>query len=128
MTGDVSFVEVIFARSVDEAEDHRTILEERSIPAFVEPAPIEPSQSGVAVLVPSDRLVDASEVLTMNAHDDIENDSDILDNADLDDVEEDSLIGPPAEDDDRDVDLADEDRESLDPEDGSLYGENVDDF
>lgn len=128
MAGDVNFVEVIFAKSVDEAEDHRTILEERSIPALVEPAPEEPSQSGVAVLVPSDRLVEASEVLTMNAHDDVEIDGDVLDNLDPDAVEEDSLIEPLAEDDDHDVDLVDEDRESLVSEDDSLYGEDDDDF
>ncbi len=128
MAGDVSFVEVIFAKSVDEAEDHRTILEERSIPAFVERAPEKPSQSGVAVLVPSDRLVEASEVLTINAHDDVAIDSNNLDHPDLDAPEEDALIDPPIEDDDLDVDLVDEDRESLDSEDDSLYGEDDDDF
>jgi len=128
MASDVNFVEVIFAKSVDEAEDHRTTLEGRSIPAFVEPAPEEPSLCGVAVLVPSNRLIEASEVLTMNAHDDIENDSNILDNPDLDDFAEDPLIDPLVEEDDHDVDLLDEDRESLDSEDDSLYGEDEIDF
>lgn len=128
LAGDACFVEVIFAKSVDEAEDHRTILEERSIPAFVEPAPEEPSLSGVAVLVPSDRLIDASEVLTMNTPDDIENDSNILDNPDIDALGEDLLIDSPPEDDDHDVDLVDEDRENLDSEDGSLYREDDDDI
>lgn len=128
MAGDVSFVEVIFAKSVDEAEDHRTILEGRAIPAFVEPAPVEPSRSGVAVLVPSDRLVEASEALTMNAHDDIENDSNILDNPGIDGLGEDTVIEPLIEDDDHDVDLVDEDRESVDSEDNTLYREDDDDF
>jgi hypothetical protein len=124
MAGDVGFVEVIFAKSVDEAEDHRTTLVGRSIPAFVEPTPEEPAQSGVAVFVPSNRLIEASEVLTMSAHDDIENDSDILDNPDLDDFEEDSRLDPLVDDDD----LDDEDRESLDSDEDDLYDDDDDDF
>lgn len=100
-TGDESFVEVMFAKSLDEAAGCRTLLLERRIPARVEVDSEIAKRCGIAVLVPADRLIEASELLASRAQDE---------DGDFDDYEE--------EEDDEDLDdFDDEDQEDEEPED-----------
>jgi hypothetical protein len=69
-TEDDNFVEVMFAKSMDEAADCRRLLQERSIPARVEVDSEIAKRCGIAVLVPADRLLEASELLASKAQDD----------------------------------------------------------
>lgn len=62
-------VEVMFAKSREEAEDWRNLLEENAIPAHVEEVPVTPASCGVAVRIPADRLLEASELLAVEAGD-----------------------------------------------------------
>jgi hypothetical protein len=97
------FVEVMFAKSTDQASVCCDFLEQQQIPARLEPAAVSARSSGVAVLVPADRLVEASELLASLAHDEEEEVGD----EDVDDVD-DELDG---EDDDLDEDDEDDDYE-----------------
>lgn len=99
-TDDTQFVEVSFARNLTDAERLRRYLETRSIPAQTERNLDLPVQCGVAILVPAERLVDASEMLTKMAHDD-EDDDFVIDDDDDDDSDDDF-------EDDDDVDLDDD--------------------
>lgn len=108
-TGDESFVEVMFAKSLDEAAGCRTLLLERRIPARVEVDSEIAKRCGIAVLVPADRLIEASELLASRAQDEDE---------DFDDFEED--------DDDEDLDdFDDEDQEDEEFEDDDDFEEDL---
>jgi hypothetical protein len=106
--GNGNYVEVLFAKNLSEADNLRRILEAKSIPALTERNMAHPVSCGVAVLVPVERLVDASEVLTKMAHDDEDDDFVIEDDDDEADDE--------FEDDD-DLDLDDDDSEFGDDDD-----------
>ena len=62
-----SFVEVMFAKSPDEAAGCRDLLEQQNIPARVEGETEVSRRSGIAVLVPSNWLIQASELLANRA-------------------------------------------------------------
>ncbi len=106
------FVEVMFTRSMSEATDCRSLLLNRQIPAEVESDPKVSSQCGVAVLVPADRLIEASELLAVRAQDneDLDDDSDEVDDLDDDeDFDDDGIPDDDDFDDDFDDELGDED-------------------
>ncbi len=60
-----TFVEVCYAESIEDASSLCKMLEQHAITALVETDPTLPEQCGVAVLVRADRLVEASEILTL---------------------------------------------------------------
>ncbi|MBX3395632.1 MAG: hypothetical protein KF841_09720 [Phycisphaerae bacterium] len=103
------FVEVFFARSRSEADRCCRRLEAVSIPAQVESAASLPSECGVAVLVPSTRLVEASEILTRMAHDDEDEDFEIDDDDEDDDYGSDDDLEFDGDDDDDEFDDDDAD-------------------
>lgn len=104
-----NFVEVLFARSRNEAERCCRRLEAVSIPAQVESAASLPSECGVAVLVPAARLVEASEILTRMAHDDEDDDFEIDDDEDDDYGSDDDDLEFDDDDDDDEFDDDDSD-------------------
>lgn len=109
------FVEVMYAKSLDEADRLCALLQQKSIPATIEQDPVLPTQCGVAVLVPSEKLVQASQVLTLMAHDD-EDDEDFEfdddEDEDLDDFDDDEDDYDDDDDiDDDDDDIPDDDEE-----------------
>jgi hypothetical protein len=106
------FVEVMYAKNLGEATECCGLLAEQSIPACVEPAAGSVSCLGVAVLVPHNRLVEASELLAAHARDD--------DDEEFDD--EDDVTDEDNDDDDEDDDYEDEDYEDEDE-----FGEEDDD-
>ncbi len=63
--GEGTFVEVCYAQSMEDASSLCKLLEQHAIKALVETDPTIPDECGVAVLVGSDRLVEASEILTL---------------------------------------------------------------
>jgi len=122
----LDYVEVVFAKSLDEAGTHRTILAGRGIPALIESLSVDrPSQCGVAVLVPQNRLIEASEILTMNVHDNAEKGCNTVDNEDYDELEEETECL--AADEDDSFDIEDGDREDILGADDGLY-EDADGF
>lgn len=82
------FVEVVFAKSADEAIGCRDLLENRNIPARLEDGAKPDRHCGFAVLVPSDRLLEASELLVTRPQerDDLD-DVPFVDDDDAEDVE-----------------------------------------
>ncbi len=64
------YVEVAFARNKADAEVIRLLLASSSVPAQIESDTAGSMQRGIAVLVPADKLVEASEILTVRAEDD----------------------------------------------------------
>ncbi len=116
------FVEVLFARSMDEAVHDCTLLEQYSIPARVEVDPTVPSRSGVAVLVPPSRLVDASEILSTVTRNEDEDDGEF---DEIDDEEEDE-DGDFDQDDDLNFDEHDPDLDDEDEEDEDLFEDDGD--
>lgn len=109
-----SFVEVMFAKSSGEAEGWRTFLLERQIPARLEIDPNVAKRCGIAVLVPADRLIEASELLASKAQDDED-----FEEFDDDDDEEDA--------DDYDDDYEDDDEEDEEYDDEDLDDEELED-
>ena len=105
-TAEAEFVEVMFAKSSDEASQCRTLLEDRGIAARVRFDGGNVRDSGVPVLVPADCLDDAAELLAMRVQDDDEEDGEDLTDVDSDDDDDD-------DDDDLD-DGDDEDAEFID--------------
>ncbi len=101
---EADFVEVAFARTVDEARSHCEVLLNNAIPAYIEAGTGKPAPCGIAVLIPSDRLVDASEFLTIQAQ--IEDDDEDVDDFDDDDDDEDDDDDL---DNDDDLDMDDDD-------------------
>lgn len=109
------FVEVMFAKSLDEAKTCCHLLEDVHIPSRFENAP--DADRGIAVLVPEDRLVDASELLAARVqHDSVDESegkavADEEDVEDIDDVDDDDELDDDDEDDDFGDDADDEDDE-----------------
>ena len=108
-SGHGAFVEVMFAKSIAEARQCCGILEEQQIPAQLE-AGADVQSSGVAVLVPAERFVEASEVLAIRAHDDDISDDDVGSD-DMDDTDDDIDDDFDDDDDDDDDDVADDDED-----------------
>jgi hypothetical protein len=67
---DAGLVEVMFAKSLSEAVGCRSLLQEQNIPARVEDDSAAGRRCGIAILVPSDRLIEASELLATRVQDD----------------------------------------------------------
>ena len=108
------FVEVMFAKSQHEASDLRHLLTERNIPVRLEKNPEAISRSGIAVLVPAARLVEASELLIDLDQSEEEEFDDTGDEDDeFEDEDEDD-----SDDDDSDDDCEDEEHEDLEEDDG----------
>jgi hypothetical protein len=116
---DSGLVEVMFAKSLDEAFGCRSLLQEQDIPALVEDGATASPRCGIAVLVPSDRLVEASEVLATRAQDDDQLGHDCEDKddqvAELEDDGDDDYDGD-YEDNEEDED--EEDHDLVEEEDG----------
>lgn len=117
--GNTAFVEVLFARTPDEAADCRHLLEARGIPARVESGTQDGRHGDIAVLVAADRLVDASELLTSqdqaeDSDEDCEMGKDDADNLEEDDDEDD-------DDNDDDDDGFDDDDDDDDDRDFEAY-------
>jgi hypothetical protein len=114
MTDHENLVEVMFARSTAEANECVRALIESDIPARMEGSGRPGAGYGIAVLVPPDRMILASELLAAKAHDDEdEEDEESEDTADeeVDDIDDDEF-----DDDDDDLD-DDEDEDDDDDED-----------
>jgi hypothetical protein len=95
------FVEVMYAKSLTEATECCGLLAEQNIPARVEPAADVVTRLGVAVLVPHNRLVEASELLAAHARDDDDfEDDDFADENDDEDEDEEEFEDEEYEDDD----------------------------
>ena len=101
------FVEVMFAKSQHEAADLCNLLEEQHIPVRLEESKGAVSRSGIALLVPSARLVEASELLTGLDQEEEEEEFD----DDVGDDEEDEEYEDEDEDDDFDDDFDDEEED-----------------
>lgn len=116
-TGDTAFVEVMFAKSLIEAADCKTLLQSHDIPAQVEIDSQVAKRCGIAILVPSDRLIEASELLASRAEededfDDYEDDDEEEDEEfDDDDYDDDDYEDEEVEDDDLDDDFDEEEGE-----------------
>lgn len=104
------FVEVMFAKSQHEASDLCQLLTGRNIPVRLESSPEAVAQFGIAVLVPPDHLVAASELLAGFDQDEEEEEFD--DDDEDDEFEDDDDI----DDDDIEDDFEDEDEEYEDLE------------
>lgn len=110
---DSEFVEVLFARSSVEAREFLGMLQQHNIPARMESSATPQRESGVAVLVPSDRLIEASEFLAAAAQleeeesdtdDDVDDFDDDYDDVDDDDFDDDDDDDDECDDDDDDDD------------------------
>ncbi len=108
-TAEAEFVEVMFAKSPDEACECCTLLEDRGISARVNFDGGNVRDTGVPVLVPADRLDDAAELLAMRVQDDDEEDGDDLGDADPADDEDDE--DDDFDDDDENGEFIDDDEE-----------------
>ncbi len=115
-TSEKDFVEVMFAKSMPEARECVGYLLEQEIPARLENTGGAVPACGVAILVPNERLIEASELLAARADcvEDVEEpeseeEFDDLDD-DFDDEEDDDF------DDDEDDDLDDDEEEDFEEE------------
>lgn len=123
--GGAEYVEVMFAKSLEEAKSCCTLLEEENIPARYEKSD-ETADGGIAILVPESHFVDATEILSSRTQEGVaEEDDEDLDVDDelenIDDVDEDEEF---EEDDDDDDDDADDDAD----DDGDEDTEEEDDY
>ncbi|MCE5326999.1 MAG: hypothetical protein LLG01_11365 [Planctomycetaceae bacterium] len=131
------FVPAVFARSVEEAEDYRALLDDHDIPAIIgsddELVETEDQQhrmarkggmtQGVPVLVPEVLLDEASEIIA-DRQDDEEfrkGEDDLFDDEDEDD-EEDATPTVLGDGDEEDQDEDDDDEEGDEEEDGDGLG------
>ena len=108
-TAEAEFVEVMFAKSSDEASQCRTLLEDRGISARVRFDGGDVRDTGVPVLVPADCLDDAAELLAMRVQDDDEENGEDLTDVDSDDDDDDE--DDDLDDDDEDGEFIDDDEE-----------------
>jgi hypothetical protein len=114
---EAGYVEVLFAKSMGEANQCRTYLEDHQIPAQLEPAGDSSRRGGFAVLVPSEMLVEASELLA--ARED-EEDEDVVAGGEVDegdDFEADDDDDDFDDDEDEEDDFDDDEDEDEGPED-----------
>ncbi len=103
------YIEVVFARFSEEARQYCELLQENGIAARLEADGDLPSTCGVAVLIPPERLLDGSEVLSFQAqYDSEEEEGEGDDDEDYDDYEDDDDDDDDFDDDDDDEDLEDE--------------------
>ncbi|HVP10378.1 MAG TPA: hypothetical protein VMV94_04225 [Phycisphaerae bacterium] len=117
-TEDNAFVEVMFAKSLIEANGCENLLQKHEIPARVEIDSEVTRRCGIAILVPADRLIEASELLASRAQDeedpdDYEDDEEELDDDfdDDDDYDDEDYEDEEFEDDDLDDDFDEEEGE-----------------
>lgn len=108
-TSEAEFVEVMFAKSSDEASRCCALLEDKGIPARVRFDGGNVRDTGVPVLVPADCLDDAAELLAARVQDDDEEDVDDFGDTDADDDEDDEFDDD--QDDDEDGEFMDDDEE-----------------
>lgn len=120
---DAEFVEVMYAKSPSEAQHCLDFLAAQNVPARLEQITRVPRKLGVAVLVPSDQLVNASEALAARDNDDDEDeevedeDADDHFDDDFDDDDDDEDDEYDDEDDDFDDDLDDDDDDEIEDDD-----------
>ncbi len=110
-----NFVEVMFAKSVAEAKDCCGYLAQQHIAARIEVDPDVSRRCGIAVSVPADRLVEASELLAARSQEGDEDEDDDDYDDDYDDEDEDEY-----EDDD------DDEEEDYEDDDGEEYEDDLD--
>jgi hypothetical protein len=128
------YVAVMFAESRVEAEMCRSVLSDNGIPARVETALERHKRSvGIPVLIPSDRLDEASGLLAASkltapffAADHVElEDAPRDDDEDLDDFDDDEDDDFDDDDDDDDDDLLDDDDDDDDDDEGAADDEEA---
>ncbi len=120
---DAGFVEVMFARTDVEAAELVAFLTEQHIPAKQENAAGLMRGCGVAILVPANRFVEASELLAARTQDEEEDtDDEVSDDDDLDTVDDDDDLDDDEDEDDED-DFDDDDEEEEEEEE-SLGGDD----
>ena len=100
---DAGLVEVMFARTEDEATVCCSLLEEHDIHAKLSRTGIEDDDRGVAILVPEANQDEALELLALRAQDDDGDEDDIEEETDDDDDDDDELDDDFDDDDDDDV-------------------------
>ena len=110
--GGADFVEVMFAKSLEEAKACCTLLEEENIPARYEQTS-DATDGGIAVSVPEGRFVDATEILSSRTQENVadEEDEDLLaedELDDIDDVDDDDELDDDDDDDEVDADADDD--------------------
>lgn len=98
-----SLVEVMFARTEDEATVCCSLLEEHDIHATLSRTGIEDDDRGVAILVPEANQDEALELLALRAQDDDGDEDEIEDETDDDDDDDDEFDDDFDDDDDDDV-------------------------
>lgn len=119
-TGEKDFVEVMFARSMPEARDFVSYLLEQEIPARLENTGGAVPACGVAILVPSDRMIEAAELLAARV--DAEDDSDEVEGEEeFDDLDDDY-----DDEDDEDDEFDDDDDEFGDDDEEEEFEEEDD--
>lgn len=96
------FVEVMFAKSSAEASSCCSLLESHNIPARIALEGGDIRDTGVPILVPTDTLDDAAELLAMRAQDDDEEDVDGLGDLESEDDEDDDDFDDDDDDEDDD--------------------------
>jgi hypothetical protein len=112
------FVEVMFARTVDEAQECCVLLNAQDIDARIEGIQRPGRSGGIAVLVPDDRFIEASEFLAVNLQDVTDDEDEVEDEEEMDDADDD-------DDDDLD-DLDDDDDDYPDDDDEEDTGTDDD--
>ncbi len=115
LTDHENLVEVMFARSTAEANDCVRALIESDIPARMEGSGRPGAGYGIAVLVPPDRMILASELLAAKAHDDEEDEEE--EGEDSTDEEVDDIDDDEFDDDDDDLDDDEDEDDDDDDED-----------
>lgn len=116
------YVEVMFAKSLEEAKACCSLLEEENIAARYEKSD-DSTDGGIAILVPESHFVDATEILSSRTQeevaDDEDEDLDVNDELeDIDDADEDEEFEEEDDDDDdADDDAEDDGDEDTDEED-----------
>ncbi len=121
------FVEAMFARTRGEAEDGVDLLGAFGIPARLEDSAVFGGKQGIAVLVPADRLIEASDLLTAHARRDDDEELDDLDEEEDEDFDDEDEEEDEDEDDDFDDDL-DEDEDFDEDEEDDEDLDDTDDF
>ena len=120
-TETAAYVEVMYAKSHEEATDCRDLLEAQSIPARIEKSARMPSLSGVAVLVPNDRFIEASELLACQTNGILDSDDNLDesfdDRSDIDLDFDEGFDGDLNDDDDNEDENEDLDEDLEDDED-----------
>lgn len=104
------FVEVMFAKTLDEAKECCVLLNAQEIDARIEGLQRSGHNGGIAVLVPDDRFIEASEYLAVNLQDVADDEDEVEDDDEIDDVDDDDDDLDDVDDDDDD-DYPDDDDE-----------------